>query len=51
MIACSYLSEAMDYVLVSESEVTAGVRALSCIFELILVCRVDANECCRKDVA
>lgn len=51
VIACSDLPGAMDYALVSESEVTGGVRALSCFFEPIFVCRLDANKCWKKDLA
>lgn len=37
VVACSNLPGAMDYGLVSESEVTGGVRAPSCCFELVFL--------------
>lgn len=45
VIACSDLSGAMEYALVSESEVTRQRRAPSWFFELVFVCRLDANKC------
>lgn len=45
MIACSDLSVAMDYALVSESEATRQRRGPSWFFEPIFVCSLDANKC------
>lgn len=44
VIVCSDLPGATDYALVSESELTRGVKAPSCFFEPFFVRRLAANK-------